>query len=105
MEAYRILQRGGVFLYPADRREGYEDGRLRLVYEANPIAFLIEGADGAATDGIDPILSLIPTRLHQRTPLIFGARNEVARLTRYRQIPPGVGERSPLFGHRGLFRV
>ena len=105
VEAYRILQRGGVFLYPADRREGYGNGRLRLVYEANPVAFVIEQAGGSATNGVEPILSLTPTGLHQRTPLIFGSGREVAKLTRYHTDPSAIAERAPLFGNRGLFRL
>jgi fructose-1,6-bisphosphatase I len=104
VEAYRILVRGGVFLYPADKRPGYGNGRLRLVYEANPVAFLMEQAGGAATDGVQPILSLTPDSLHQRTPLIFGSGREVAKLTAYHSDPASIAERSPLFGRRGLFR-
>src|SRR3546814_5840330 len=69
-EAHRILKRGGIFLYPADARPGYDAGRLRLVYECAPIAFVIERAGGRATDGIDPILDMIPHTLHQRVPLV-----------------------------------
>jgi fructose-1,6-bisphosphatase I len=105
VETYRILRRGGVFLYPADRREGYGNGRLRLVYEANPVAFVIEQAGGSATSGVEPILSLTPTGLHQRTPLIFGSGREVAKLTRYHTDPSSIAERAPLFGNRGLFRL
>lgn len=103
-ETYRILIRGGVFLYPGDRRKGYAHGRLRLVYEANPIAFLIEEAGGLATDAYTPILDLVPTGLHQRTPLVFGSRDEVVQIRRYHDEPDPVGLRSPLFGSRGLFR-
>jgi fructose-1,6-bisphosphatase I len=104
VEAYRILMRGGVFLYPADKRPGYGEGRLRLVYEANPVAFLIEQAGGSATNGTAPILSLVPASLHQRTPLVFGSGREVAKLTSYHTDATALGERSPLFAHRGLFR-
>jgi fructose-1,6-bisphosphatase I len=100
-EAYRILVRGGVFLYPADRRPGYRNGRLRLVYEANPIALLLEQGGGAATDGVRRILDLAPEALHQRTPLVFGSAEKVARVARYHDEPHS-GERSPLFNHRGL---
>lgn len=79
----RILHKGGVFFYPADRRPGYENGVLRLCYEASPIAFLIEQAGGAATDGAIPILDMIPDHPHQRVPLYFGARAEVATLGDY----------------------
>jgi fructose-1,6-bisphosphatase I len=105
VETYRILIRGGVFLYPADKREGYGRGRLRLVYEASPVAFLIEQAGGHATNGAEAILSLTPEHLHVRTPLIFGSGREVVRLTRYHTDPSPIGERSPLFGTRGLFRA
>jgi fructose-1,6-bisphosphatase I len=105
IEAYRILRRGGVFLYPADKRAGYGNGRLRLVYEANPVAFLIHQAGGSATNGVEPILSIAPDSLHQRTPLIFGSGREVAKLTSYHTDPSAIGERSPLFGYRSLFRV
>lgn len=77
-EAYRILIRGGVFLYPADARKGYGDGRLRLVYEAHPMAFIVEQAGGAASTGRQRILDIAPAAIHQRIPLIMGAKNEVA---------------------------
>lgn len=76
-ELHRILLQGGAFLYPADRRKGYESGRLRLIYEAVPIAFLMEQAGGHATDGHGPILDRLPVALHEHTPLIFGAAQEV----------------------------
>jgi fructose-1,6-bisphosphatase I len=104
-EAYRILVRGGVFLYPGDDRPGYAHGRLRLLYEANPIALLVEQAGGAATDTIGPILDLAPRALHERVPLVFGAAREVARIARYHVDRAAIAERSPLFGRRGLFRV
>ncbi len=104
-DAYRILVRGGVFLYPADRRRGYGKGRLRLVYEAHPIAMLIEQAGGGATDGIDPILDIAASDLHQRVPLVFGSANEVARIGRYHTLPTQIADRAPLFGKRGLFRA
>ncbi len=104
-EAYRILARGGVFLYPGDRRRGYGKGRLRLVYEAQPIAMLIEQAGGAATDTIDPILDIAATELHQRVPLVFGSSAEVHRIGRYHTLPSQIAERAPLFGKRGLFRA
>lgn len=82
-ELHRILLLGGAFLYPADRRPGYGNGRLRLLYEAGPIAYLIEQAGGRATDGIGPILDRLPQALHEHTPLIFGAAEEVETLGRY----------------------
>ncbi len=102
-EAHRILVRGGVYAYPGDAREGYRSGRLRLVYEANPIALLIEQAGGAASTGRESILDRLPRMLHERVPLIFGSREEVARLERHHIDP--AGEHWPLFGRRGLFRV
>src|SRR5579875_2484289 len=103
-EAFRILIRGGIYLYPADHRQGYAQGRLRLLYEANPLAFLIEQAHGAATNGLTRIMELEPVGLHQRTPLVFGSADEVARLVAYYSSKLAVGERSPLFGRRSLFR-
>ena len=76
-DAWRIFRRGGVFLYPADRRDGYAQGRLRLVYEANPVAMLVEQAGGKATDGTGAILDIQPQNLHERVPFIFGSMNEV----------------------------
>jgi len=103
-DCYRIFIRGGVFLYPADKREGYGSGRLRLVYEANPIAFLVEQADGAATDSVNRILEIKPTSLHQRTPLVFGSKSKVERVARYHVDPEVLREHSPSFGNSGPFR-
>lgn len=100
-EAHRIFARGGVFLYPADARKGYERGRLRLVYECAPIAFLCQQAGGGATDGTDPILSLRAETLHQRTPFVFGSLSKTARIAAYHDMPEA---ESALFGKRGLFR-
>jgi fructose-1,6-bisphosphatase I len=80
-DLFRILTRGGVFLYPRDAR--HTQGRLRLMYEANPMAFIVEQAGGAATDGRERILDIQPTGLHQRTGLVIGSRNEVERVTHY----------------------
>lgn len=104
-ECHRILARGGVFLYPRDARKGYGKGRLRLVYEANPIAFLVEQAGGKAFDGQTRIMEIAPETLHQRTPLIFGSANEIDRIARYKADPNTLFERSPLFGRRGLLRA
>ncbi|WP_417685796.1 class 1 fructose-bisphosphatase [Roseibium sp.] len=104
-ETHRIFSRGGVFLYPADNRPGYQSGRLRLIYEAAPIAFLAEQAGGAATDGTAPILDKIPTTLHERTPLIFGSLEKVNRITGYHVDPAFERSVSPLFEQRGLFRA
>ncbi|MCX7630604.1 MAG: class 1 fructose-bisphosphatase [Geminicoccaceae bacterium] len=104
-DLYRILVRGGIFLYPGDSRKGYEHGRLRLLYEAFPIAFIVDRASGLATDGFAPILELVPKELHERTPLIFGSEDKVSRVTElhHASIPPA-GQR-PLFGTRGLFKA
>jgi len=102
-EAYRILVRGGVYLYPEDARPGYEGGRLRLLYEANPIAFLIEQAGGAAIDGFDRVLELTPASLHVRTPLIFGSKDKVGRVARY-YAEDSDTRVAPLFARRGLLR-
>jgi fructose-1,6-bisphosphatase I len=103
-EAFRILTRGGVYLYPADARKGYANGRLRLVYEANPVAFLMEQAGGLATDGRRRILDIVPTALHQRIPLVFGSVDQVERVALYHLEPFMIADRAPLFGHRGLLR-
>lgn len=103
-EAYRILNRGGVFLYPGDLRAGYSAGRLRLIYEANPVALIVEYAGGAATDSVRSILSIVPKDLHARTPFVFGSANIVNLVTRYHTDPQFSAERSPLFGRRGLMR-
>lgn len=104
-EFQRILTRGGIFIYTGDLRSGYELGRLRLVYEANPLSFLVEQASGAAHSGIQRILDIIPSTLHQHTPLVAGSRSEVEYLVRLMQEPHAAAERSPLFGRRGLFRT
>ena len=104
-ETYRILMRSGVFLYPGDNRKGYGEGRIRLIYEANPIAFLVEQAGGSATDTATRILDLVPKFMHQRVPFVFGSSREVARISRYHSEPSNIGERAPLFSKRGLFRV
>lgn len=101
-ETHRILTRGGIFLYPSDNRPGYEKGRLRMVYECAPIAFVIEQAKGKATDGCDRILSAQASSLHERTPLIFGSVAKVDRVAAYHDLPEQ--EVSALFGTRGLFR-
>ena len=82
-DSWRIFRRGGIFLYPADARKGYEMGRLRLVYEASPMAMLVSQAMGRASDGQQDILDITPTSLHQRVPLVFGSANEVDEFMRY----------------------
>lgn len=104
-EIYRILKRGGIFLYPGDLRPGYKDGRLRVIYEANPLAFIIEQAGGAATTGQERILEVHPETLHQHIPIVAGSREEVAYVMRLHSEPRTDGERSPLFRPRGLFRT
>lgn len=79
-DLHRILLKGGAFLYPADARPGYADGHLRLLYEAFPIAMLMEQAGAAASDGRGDILDRTPVAIHEKTPLIFGARAEVAAI-------------------------
>ncbi|MBH1957733.1 MAG: class 1 fructose-bisphosphatase [Burkholderiales bacterium] len=82
-DVHRILCRGGVFLYPWDKREPEKAGKLRLMYEANPMSWLIEQAGGAATNGRQRILDLQPTKLHERVSVILGSKNEVERVTAY----------------------
>jgi len=84
-DVHRILNRGGVFMYPADLRDTSMPGKLRLMYEANPMAFIVEQAGGAATDGKQRILDIQPTKLHQRVPVFLGAKEEVERVTSYHQ--------------------
>jgi fructose-1,6-bisphosphatase I len=103
-EVYRILGRGGVFLYPADRRAGYNSGRLRHVYEANPVALVVECAGGAATDCLHAILDLKPASVHLRVPFVFGSAELVEIIVRYHADPQFSAERAPLFGRRGLIR-
>jgi len=107
-EAYRILTRGGVFLYPHDERTRDQGGRLGLIYEANPIAFIIEQAGGGAITGRNRILDIKPSELHQRAPFIFGSKEEIDILHRYHQEyvegkDPGSYD-MPLFSSRSLFR-
>ncbi|SPD63943.1 Fructose-1,6-bisphosphatase class 1 1 [Cupriavidus taiwanensis] len=84
-DVHRILTRGGIFMYPWDKREPEKPGKLRLMYEANPMAMLVEQAGGAATNGEQRILDVQPTKLHQRVSVILGSKNEVERVTRYHQ--------------------
>ena len=82
-DVHRIITRGGIFLYPWDAREPEKPGKLRLMYEANPMGWLIEQAGGAATNGVQRILDIQPTKLHERVSVILGSRNEVERVTAY----------------------
>ncbi len=104
-EVHRILMRGGLFMYPQDTKDPAKPGRLRLLYEANPMAMLIEQAGGAASTGRGRILDVAPVSLHQRVPVILGSRSEVDRLERYHaEHDRGeVAFSSPLFNERSLF--
>ena len=82
-DVHRILTRGGVFMYPWDKREPGKPGKLRLMYEANPMAWLVEQAGGAATNGRARILDIAPEQLHQRVSVVLGSKNEVERVTAY----------------------
>ena len=84
-EVYRILTRGGVFLYPYDLRDLSKSGRLRIMYEANPMAFIIEQAGGACSTGRERILDIKPSHIHQRVPLILGSKREVERIVAYHE--------------------
>lgn len=105
-EVYRILIRGGVFLYPRDARPTHRPGRLRLLYEANPMAMLVEQAGGAASTGRERILDVQPQGLHQRVPVILGSKAEVERVVAYHAAHDrgeDVTFHAPLFGTRSLF--
>ncbi len=101
-ETHRIFARGGIFFYPADKRQGYERGRLRYVYECAPIAYLVEKAGGVATDGATAILDLVPETLHGRCPLCFGSSTQMQLFAEAKI--SGERQYSPLFSERGLFR-
>jgi fructose-1,6-bisphosphatase I/sedoheptulose-1,7-bisphosphatase len=103
-EAHRILMRGGVFMYPRDTRDATRPGRLRLLYEANPVGMLIEQAGGRASTGRQPVLGVKPSALHQRIGLVFGSKNEVERIERYHHDPAAREAPAPLFAERSLFR-
>jgi fructose-1,6-bisphosphatase I/sedoheptulose-1,7-bisphosphatase len=104
-DAHRILMRGGVYLYPRDERDATRNGRLRLLYEANPIAMVIEQAGGRASTGTGRVLEVLPRSPHQRVGLVFGAANEVERIERYHRDFNQRAYDAPLFGARGLFRA
>jgi len=106
-EVHRILMRGGVFMYPRDSKDKSKPGRLRLLYEANPISLLVEQAGGRATTGNQRLMEVKPESLHQRVALILGSRNEVERIERYHAEYQSGADRpfsSPLFNERSLFR-
>jgi fructose-1,6-bisphosphatase I len=84
-DVHRIMTRGGIFMYPADQREPDKPGKLRLMYEANPMAFLVEQAGGLATNGRERILDLQPSKLHERVAVFLGSKNEVVRATGYHE--------------------
>ena len=104
-EAHRILMRGGVFMYPRDNKDPSKAGRLRLLYEANPIGMVMEQAGGRASTGREPMLAVQPDGLHQRIGLVFGSKNEVERIERYHSEPVETENDNPLFAERSLFRV
>ncbi len=82
-EIYRVLTRGGIFMYPIDEKNRKNGGKLRLMYEANPMAFIMEQAGGAATTGYERIMEVTPERIHQRVGVVMGSKNEVERVTSY----------------------
>ncbi len=105
-EVHRILVRGGLFMYPKDLRDPAKPGRLRLLYEANPMAMLVEQAGGAVSTGRSRVLDLVPSGLHERVPVILGSKAEVERIERYhREHDEGLDRpfTSPLFNERSLF--
>jgi fructose-1,6-bisphosphatase I len=84
-DVHRILTRGGIFMYPRDQREPDKPGKLRLMYEANPMSFLVEQAGGASTNGQQRIMEIAPSKLHERVAVFLGSREEVERVTSYHQ--------------------
>ncbi len=88
-DVHRILTRGGIFMYPWDKREPEKAGKLRLMYEANPMSWLIEQAGGASTNGKQRIMDLQPSKLHERVSVVLGSKNEVERVTAYHHKPSG----------------
>jgi len=87
-DVHRIVCRGGVFIYPLDAKIRDKGGKLRLMYEANPMAFIVEQAGGMATDGHGRILDIVPQSLHQRVPVFLGSKNEIERVTQYHREEP-----------------
>ncbi|VCU72553.1 Fructose-1,6-bisphosphatase class 1 [Pigmentiphaga humi] len=88
-DVHRILNRGGIFMYPWDAREPTKPGKLRLMYEANPMSMLVEQAGGASTNGLQRILDIEPAALHERVSVILGSKNEVERVSQYHmELPP-----------------
>lgn len=104
-DIHRILTRGGIYLYPKDSKDNAKPGRLRLMYEANPMAMLVEQAGGAASTGRMRILDVSPEHIHQRIPIIIGSKNEVAHVGRYHAaFDKGTDEHFPLFNERTFYR-
>ena len=104
-DIHRILTRGGIYLYPKDSKDAAKPGRLRLMYEANPMAMLIEQAGGSATTGRLHILDVQPVAIHQRIPIIIGSKNEVAHVERlHKDFDKGNDEPFPLFNERTFYR-
>jgi fructose-1,6-bisphosphatase I/sedoheptulose-1,7-bisphosphatase len=104
-ETHRILMRGGVFLWPRDTRDAPRAGHVRLLHAASPIAFVVEQADGRASTGRGAVLDCAPASVEERAPLIFGSRDEVARIEQYHRDHNLREPDLPLFAVRGLFRV
>jgi fructose-1,6-bisphosphatase I len=107
-EVHRVLLRGGVFLYPRDTRDTSKLGHIHLLAEANPIGMIVEQAGGRASTGRVPVLDVVPDALHQRVPLLLGAKGDIARVESYHHAYDR-GEamvfESPLFKKRSLFRT
>ncbi len=103
-DLYRVLRRGGACLYPDDARAGYAQGKSRLLFQANPIALLVEQAGGLAIDGVNRVLDLPLKSTHARAPLIFGSTEKIERIRSYFVDGHRSAARAPLFGKRGLLR-
>ncbi len=104
-DIHRILTRGGIYLYPKDSKDSAKPGRLRLMYEANPMAMLVEQAGGAASTGRMRMLDVPPEDIHQRIPIIIGSKNEVEHIERYHAaFDKGTDEPFPLFNERTFYR-
>ena len=103
-DAHRILMRGGVFLNPRDTEHPGKTSMSRLLFEANPLAFIVEQAGGGASTGHTRVLDLVPRSMQQRVGFIFGSENEVKRISDYHEEQPAEDFDAPLFGFRGLFR-
>lgn len=104
-ETHRILMRGGVFMYPRDNKNPAVPGRLRLMYECNPVALLMEQAGGCASTGYQRMLAVRPESIHQKIGFVFGSREEVERIERYHRDGDTRDSEQPLFATRGLFRT